>query len=108
MRLCWIIIMNYAILNYQIECIRLNKAIECATNRSIYDNGCKFENIKNDISYLINSLLNDDYFNSCGVKLEDVDKLLVNKNNSNSIVKLVLIITTNFIIFFALFNFYSL
>ena len=94
--------------NYQIECIRLNKAIECATNRSIYDNGCKFENIKNDISYLINSLLNDDYFNSCGVKLEDVDKLLVNKNNSNSIVKLVLIITTNFIIFFALFNFYSL
>lgn len=63
----------------QIECIHLNKAIECATNRSIYDNGCEFEEIKCVIKYSLKHLLNDDNFNSCGVKLEYVDKLLDDK-----------------------------
>ena len=67
-------------INDQIECIHLNLVIECATNRSIYDNSkCEFDETKCVIGYSLKRFLKDDKFGSCGVKPEYVDKLLDDK-----------------------------
>jgi hypothetical protein len=62
------------------DCPHLNKAIKCATNAKTFDNGCEFENIRDEASDILKRLIKDENFSSCGVTAQHIDNILLKGN----------------------------
>jgi hypothetical protein len=59
-------------------CAVQEKAKKCLINKSTFDNGCSFDDIRSEINDHLIAWSHDISFKSCGFKHEDIDKIMPN------------------------------